>query len=869
MALEEFSNSLNAIAPDGSKVTIPFEQKEEAEKQGYSIPVPGIHAIAPDGSKVTIPFEQRRDALEQKYTIPSEQGNLSPSDPINIQDEQGKLILRQRGSSDNILHLSPEDALPLLASGHLEANDPAFQAMIDNQRDYLGKGRLLGAGILGAADSIPIVGSILKKLKNYSVSNADVPEKAMDIASEINKKDPDSPEGIAQGQGQFLGNVGTAAASLSPSGLIGEGLLATKAAGAIEVAGNATELMPLATKALTGIAKGGAYSLPYVADQLINNDPNKAAETALLSMGVGALLHVSPAAFNSALASRVASAAAELPNAASSVIEEAGLKSGNIPNQVPFIRDLLKQSPNIEDIGQSLKNLATGDHMVDLIPKFEHKVETSTLIGNLEQLRHITGASEQANNELTNIINKLDPKAEQTSIQNLQKISKDLINGIYFAALKSNQSSLFDIPKNEITNLKLNALDTINKTFIDAGDISLAKAVQAGDPKAAKLAEEWSTAKETQDTAQKLLFDYVQKTAEGKPTELTALGQVLKNITSSTGAGIQTKIQNPGIAILNSIPILRSMTNAPAAMADAVSNTISKRSAFFDTMLAAHPNSWLIKNANNPKIGTFFALDSIASNNAKIAEIPGYLKDLGSKAPAIFSYQKDPIVSALGAEASGLSKDQQIQRLSDKISEMQGSPDVTQTRINNLIQPLATDHPEMALHAQQLASIKLAYINQLLHPQKDEVPTAFQTQKKQSWTPAQVQDIKDQLAVISNPYVILGALAKGTLTTNQIKAAQITSPAIFAEIQQTINKEAYTGDTKLTYQQRISASKITGQPLDPTLNNVSQLQMGFGGQAPQPANQPPQKGHKAKAGHKLDSDAMPDNQTLAQRISGK
>ena len=857
-------NQITVISPDGqSKGEISFDDKQKYLDQGYQLPeAPPITVVTPDGkSKGEIPFDNRQKYVAQGYTVaaPPIEGNAylakSP-DLSNVQDKNGNLLVKQRGT-DNILSLPVDKAMPLINSGHLEFKDPEFQALIDYHRDEkISTGRYWGSVITGVGEGIPIVDLLVKKLENYDIEKSDIPQKALSIASIINKQDSKSPEGIGQSQGQFLGTVGTTVASMSPAGLMGEGLLAAKVASAIP----AIELSPLASKALIGATKAGAYSLPYIADQLINNQPGKAAETTLLSIGVGALLHTAPAAFNGIIGNRAAAAASELPSAATNVLEHAGINSEKIPDQSSFVRDLLKVAPKLEDAGQGLKSLAAGDHMIDVISKMDGKIDNLPIISKLEQSAFKTGSSEEVNNEVNKIIKSLNPIESKISLSNLQKVSKELASSIDFAGKAS-----------EITNVKISALDYINQMLVKNVDENLTKAIESGNTKAVKLAEMFDQAKNTQEIARDLLNEFQQKTSSGSAPELTSLGKVAKNVYSNTLAGAQTKLQNPGQGLLNAIPGVNVLTGAKGNVTDAISNTIKNRSASFDTWLASHPNSWLIKNIDNPKIGTFVALDSVAANNAKLNEIPEFIKNIGSKTPTIFISQSDPIAKALGSEANGLSKQQQLDRLSEKVSMLAGNPEMAQQKVNDLIKPFIADHPEMALQAQQLSQAKIAYLNNMLHSQNTQADTPFQKKKQVKWTSPQIHDIKEQLAAIDNPYVILNSLKTGIVNSKQVAAVQATSPAIYEEIKQTINKEAYTGKAKLNYQQRIAVSTITGQPMDPTLNNVSQLQMGFGSsqnapQGAQPAQ--PAAPSKGKTGHKMDSNKMPSKETTAQRLQG-
>lgn len=851
------SSDLESAMKDGAEL-VPQISKADLDGKGNAF------VIDPETKKtISVPVDKVSDALAdggrlastwnpnkiQTYNDLASKNKLNdnPIDFSKIQDDTGKYILKD--GAGNIYHLPQDQALRHLQTNHFQFADSDFQAMVDSQRETKSNFNDIASWTRGARSSIPIIGSLINKFGEYKTEQEHhIPIKAAEIADKLNEQDTNSSEEVANKAGKISGTIASVAGAFTPIGLVGEGLLASKAT---------SILSPIASKALTGAAQGAAYSLPYVADQLINNQPGKAAETALLSIGVGALLHTAPFAFNGIMGQRVANAQLELPGAASSVLESAGLKAE--PN-APFVRDLLKVAPKLENVETGLKSLAAGDHLTETLSKLNNKIDIFPIISKIESLGYKTGASEEINSELTKILHSIEDKSanQQISLLNLQKASKELVSSIDFGS---------KIPS-ELANIRISALDHISQSLLEAGDASLAKVVELGEPKAAKLMEAWEQGKQSQSSAQELLSEGIKGKTSAAPAELSNLGQIIKNVYSQTGSNLQAKIQNPGQSLLNMVPGVRSLTSAPSILANATKAAIESRSASFDTWLASHPNSWLIKNIDNPKIGTFIALDALASNNAKLAEIPEFLKNIAQKAPSIFMQNKDPISKILGSEASGLSKDQQLQKLSDKVALLSANPELSQQKTKDLVQPFATDHPEMALAALQLAQNKINYINQLLHGQNkiQEQSPAFQDQKKSNYSASQIKDIKEQLAAIENPYILLHGLQTGLVSQKQVQAVAATSPAIYQEIQQAMNKEAYNGKSKLNYQQRISASLIMGKPLDPSLNNNSlQLQGLLASQNQN--NQPAAPAEKKSSKPKLNSNKLPSYQTVSQRIS--
>lgn len=870
------ADDLSSAIGDGA-IYVPHISKADLDEHGnvsiinpddhkpMAVPVDKVYSALADGGRLASTWNPNKI---QTYAdmIQKDSDQLKNYTSLDkIQDADGKYIVKDVSSGQEF-HLPQDQALKLVGSNFMQFADPEFQAMVDAHRQNAGPGKAIGAGFKGIAAGTPVIGALVNKLSSFLTKDTPyIPGKASDIASALNTATPGTGEAKAHNLGETAGTVSSIVGAIAQPelGLMGEGLAATKlATGATRLA-EAAELSPLAMKVMQGAGQGLGYSLPYVADQVINQQPGKAAETALLSMGIGSLLHVAPSAINAALSKRGAEAAAELPNAAQGILTDTGLNPNVMVagEKAPFVKELLTQAPHLQNVEQGLKNIVAGEHMGDVLTKLNQKIDTVPLINKLEELGYHTGVSSEANEQLGSILKSIQKASsgDQVALSELQKINKSLVDGINYKAAVG-----------DVASMKLVAIDGINNTILKAGDEALIKAIDAGDSKAAKLADAWQTAKENQQIAQSLLGEFQQKVGAGVAPELTQVGKLVKNVFSQTGAGVQAKLQNPGAALLNLVPGVRTLTKAPGELAAATSDVVKARATGFDAWIAEHPNSFLTKNIDNPKIATFVALDSIASSNAKLAEIPQFLKTLGSKAPGIFATQGDPIAKILGSEATGLTKDQQLQRLSDKVSFLAGNPLAAQNQINNLVKPFATDHPEMTAAAQQLAMNKIQYLNQILHANNTQAPVAFQVQPSNKMSPAQLANLKSQLAVIENPYALLSGISNGTVTKSQVQAVAMTSPAILDEIRQTINKEAYNGKAKLNYQQRISASMIMGQALDPSLNKVAQIQSSFAPPAPSsppPGNTKGGSSGKGKTGHKLSQDKMPTHQTMAQRIS--
>ncbi len=162
---------------------------------------------------------------------------------------------------------------------------------------------------------------------------------------------------------------------------------------------------------------------------------------------------------------------------------------------------------------------------------------------------------------------------------------------------------------------------------------------------------------------------------------------------------------------------------------------------------------------------------------------------------------------------------------------------------------------------QQDFNNKVLYLHQILHEKNNTEISPFKKQEKYQPTTSDLKEMTDQLAIAQNPFALLNGLKNGTVTAKQVATASVLNPAILQQIREEITKEAYSGKSNLTYQQRLSASVIMGQAMDKSLKILPQLQSVY---ATPNTNQQPKKSPK------LNVSKMPSAQaTTAQRISGK
>lgn len=872
----------------GQSGTLPADQINDAvfvDKKFQLAPVPStsdltkdgrVQVVDKDGVSGTLPVNEVHDAIKPEdqggggFQLKSQYERLQ--DPlvkhnIDLLKNNDTDTLSAFHQADDVLddqhHFKmtngsldlsvPTDQLSQAKAAGFKFKDDNFQALVDAQVatnkniSYLDRLTKLDPNLISWKNAVnALSGNTAQRMINVTQAS---PESGNVFRSKLVALPEIEQQYPLESTGGTLGGIGLGFAAMSGP--------ASKLGMAAQAAAEAGELSPLAAKAIGGATEALTYSLPDIAGQVIDHHPQEAAETFLLSTGLGALLHVGPSAINSALETRALRAGEQLPEVAGNMLSSAGLKDEMLAanEKTSFARALLDQSPKLDNTEQALKNLAAGDHLTPVLSKLG-ETDTFPLISKLESLGYKTGTSEAVDTALSKVLHSIeDASADgKITLSKLQQVNQQLIDSMNYRAI------------DELGAMKFAALDNISNTIKQASEAKLAQLVELGSPEVAKLSETWAQGKNIQEAAHALLSEFQGQVATGMAPELTKLGQAMKTMATHAGVGLQANIMNPGLALLSHIPGAKMLTGVNAPMGQATQRVIDSRGLWFDNIIKNHPNSWIVKNFNNPKIATFVALDAIAQNNARLNEIPSYLKALGEKLPASFMSNKDSIAQILGSESNGLSKDQQLQRLSDKVALLAANPAMAQARVNGLVQPLTHDHMQMAAVAQQSAQNTISYLHQLLNNGTQQVQ-AFQgpALSKKTRTTAEVNDIKNQLAAISNPYVLLAGLKDpAKLTPNMVKAVKATSPGVLQKMQQAINNQAYTGKVHLNYQQRLAASMIMEQPLDSTLQHVALLQQTY--EPPQPASPMTPVKHSRTA-HKLDMNKLPDHTTPAQRIS--
>lgn len=813
----------------------------------------------------------------------------------DIQDDSGNYKLLD--PNGNTVLVERKYLTPLLSSGFKFA-DQNFQSLFEANRQ-LASDIETASTVAGseAAGSVPGIGSLITKLnEKFGTKAAQANLIALDIAKQKEQK--------------TAATIGTAAGIVAqlglPSGVFGEMKLgqAAKAGILAKLAPEGASLgRSLLAKGLGMGVEGAIISSPQaIAKLAIDKDPTAAAESLVLGFGVGAGLGV-----GGTLLAKGGEAALGLvgkvgekftEGRVANVLEQSGINQTReltqnqiergvvsaggklevaIPEGEKFIQKLrdegIKSTSKVDEIFDVSRKLAQGNGMESTLAKLDKLGSSGTSASDLIS-KFKSSAQELAQNfpeisskllgkfnakleELSENISSLADKEGNLSLENLKKFITNVGEDTNWKKLRDSLAETEERIFSPMDELKSYLWNDAREAMISGID----KLSEGAD---AKLVAELSEKRLMQQMSRELFSHTIMSGANGelspiakKVMDLLAakgaskLGMVVGGVAGSVGGVLGSTV---GSAAGSAAGSLVNKLTGPA-----VENISSKLVDAYEQNSGSKIVNWLVKNKTANAIGSYIAIDSIKNMESKIAEIPGFIKDIGNataqgakvasiKVPIMFIGSKDPIKSILGSEANGLSKAQQFQRLSTKVANMNSNPTMKQQQYDLHIAPLFKDHPELAQQVQANYDKKIQVVNQILNTGNTQQPAAFTKQKPYQPTPAQMAEIENKLKVVENPYALLDGLKNGKVTSAQVAIVAQLNPAILQKMQNEIAKQAFSGKTALPYQQRLAASTIMGAPMDPSVRNGSALQATYGQSQAQavPAGQEP---HPQKQGN--------------------
>lgn len=652
--------------------------------------------------------------------------------------------------------------------------------------------------------------------------------------------------------------IGIGTQLLAPEGLLGEVALAGKAGKAIKAA-KVLEESPVLASVLGHAAQGLVISTPQIADALIKNNPKLAAESLALGVLGGVVLGELPNALNAGSKKISQIAGEKLTGLADNALNSVGATSDVIKLESQakqkimdsLIEAGLKESATAEKTVKVLNEVSGGSQM-SVLEKLEgsgEKILTAPLTAKINGLVRIEENGLKLSPELESAVSGLNQKIEklfpegEASLTKLQKLSSELTEGL--GKIRS---------ASEVNNFSIGARDLIMEELINAGDSAALKA----DARTAAL---WGEQKGIAQAATQMQVGFSDQIAAA---EKLAGGELSKDLKDKlVEGGVKHLFHAVGAAAGHAI-----LPHVGGWIGSKIGGEIGESLApFLKNIIPDSPGkSWLLKNANNPDISSYLTMNAIHNTNLNISKIPEFVKNPVIKS-VLFANHPEPIKDLLGSQANGLSKSQQFDRLSSKVALLAGNDQLRNQYLDSVANTMAKNHPELVSGLKAELQNRIMTTNTLLNSGNKEQPNAFQTAQKYTPSKDKMAEIESGLNAIRNPYSIMAGLKDGRVNAKQVELVKQTHPAIFQEIVNQINKEAYSGKTELNYQQRISASIITGQKLDPSLNITQPLQATYA----QPTGGAASGGSSNNKGKKHGSGGIHADKvssyTAAQRIS--
>lgn len=904
------TNKITVISPDGISGDIPAEQWLDAKAQGFSLPqAPAIasditedrkqvNVINPDGKPGSIPIEQFDAAKAQGYKLASQdkpqqeaahearvQQELRTSDDLRqgslsdipskykaveeshkqdqVQDKEGNYLFKT--PNGEILPIKPDQLDAALQDKNLKFADDNFQTLIEARmrRGLQHSGSTSITQGLGAASNTATLLPAGDMVDNYRLGAGGV------LADFLGKSDTGNVQKadliaskLLRPEFQTARTIGTIAGIGANIATPGFGKV-----GAIESlipSAGATLLKQVAAKAATGAIEGAILSAPQaLAQSLIMKDTKGAAESLGLGIGIGGFLGGAGKLAGIALEKLSGSAAREAQ--AGKYINQIGatedtvktLQSADVKSE-KFLNTLreagISPASSPKQMEAALRSITTGEHLtgtLQSLDKVSEGISSSSLINKIGTAAEGGQLSFFADPESTKVISQLTKKLTDTAstkgeltLSSLQKFTNDVGHEVKWNVLD-----------NAANNVKKQVFKDAATTLLEAGDLAAQKAD-------AKVATAWSENKIMSQASEQIREELIKNLAEGG--KLSPIAAKIKDMLTGKAAAIAGGSAGAVVGGLPGALIGGAVGEGAARVLKNTADNLTEK------YIGNPDNSsklvgWLTKNKGSTAIGSYIAMDALHSVGEKISNIAPFVANLSEKTPSVFIANENPIKQMLGAQANGLSKEQQFNRLSNNIASLAGNPELMNQQIQSLTDTVSKDHPELAMQMQQDLNNKILYIHQILHGKNSsDVAEPFKKQEVYKPTTADLKEMEDQLKIAQNPFALLEGLKNGKISSKQVATASILNPTILQQIRSEITKQAYSGKSNLTYQQRLAASVIMGQAMDQSLKMVPQLQSAYASQGqssgPQPSGKAP----------KLNTSKMPSAQgTTAQRISGK
>lgn len=647
-------------------------------------------------------------------------------------------------------------------------------------------------------------------------------------------------------------------------GLYGEFRGGATAARELEstLAGNAPGLARKAAAWSAGKALEGAIitSPEAIAQLNIDRDPKLAAETLALGAGLNVGLNIFGKALTTPLRGFEAGAEKLRPLAVDAALKEAGAtdevltRLGNAEQREIFLKNLVKagadEANSVNKMESVLNKMKNGEGLIPTLEKLDPYLAKETNLATnmktdlakmIDDVGVLKPEVKDVGNALYNQLDKMTDKEGRISLADFQKFIQSAGEGIKVGKEDAVDAFRAGVQENAINKL------------LTTGDLAASKA----DGKIAAL---WTNQKASAELAKTMHTNLV---GSGLNDAFNPTFKFLKKLVTSKAAHIVTGAMGLHGGI-GGFAISQLAHKGVEKGFDMLEHYLANSDTKLGKLLSSKMQS--------PAAASYLALDAIHSTTKKIQDIPEFIKQIGTKTGARFSSDESPIKLILGAQANGLSKEQQFNKLSSHISMMAGNPELRQQHLQEITIPLSVSHPNLAQQVIADYENKIQYLSQIL-PKDSSPPKPFT--KKEGWKPskAELDDFEAQLRVAHNPFTLLDRMKEGKVTPKEVATASVLNPTILAHIREEMAKIAFSGKVDMTYQQKLNASTLMGEAMHQSLNNVQALQGVYGGAPPESMPVPPGasggKGRKGGASHLNADKAVKASQTMSQRLMGK
>lgn len=607
----------------------------------------------------------------------------------------------------------------------------------------------------------------------------------------------------------------------------------------------------LAGTAANYATQGAIYSTPAAATQLAYGDPEQAAETMLWGVGLSGVLGGGVGLLGAG-AKAAGNAAVSLTDKLGSRLFEkdaTGLTYGDTLAKNLFqMSD--KTAQKAKDRGQFFGILDTA---------FDEGLHKSALTddfaGDVANLKDDAGKKIGDIRKLADDIHTANPEEYNKFAPSGNSISKEF------------NSAIFE------KNTKLaNAINTHKSSLKIVSDIQSDLDAAGSDPSFSKTRDVFEAIMENKgaferNSPQAKIYEtlysvYTNAEKKGMQDMFSAgampekYPEYLKQLQRFTTASVLEKgvndfkgkgkiSSNPFDKIKNIGDIFLAITHPVAEVAKLGSEYAYNAFRQNKAGLLGGSVAFLRKTANDPvmskQLGGFMAKAGQEALQTHLGNIPSYLS--GSKLITNSIAASNPYSHIIG-DTTGLSKDQQYNKLTAAITKATVDTDLTATKVGNIASTFSGTSINLA---SLVASKKLGALN-YLQSQIPKNPNPSKPFEKDEWKPTKQQqiDFLDKVRVVNDPMSVFADYQKGYVNKNAVMTLKTVYPKIYNQIVQSVIAAAYDPRTpKLTYNQTMNLTTLTGMPMNSSMKNISNIQNAVSNQ-PQQSPTTPATGQHGK-----------------------